>query len=648
MQRIIFLIVMVLILQCAVAHRLRISPQKASHIVAFVKTDVSGQEAFDENECKVLASWDNLYIASIPTNRLKNLKEHRNILRIEASEPYNICLDTTATLIHTDKVWEGVKTPQAYTGRDVVVGIQDIGFDLTHPTFGGNRIKAFWDMLSKDTIGSTMPVGRAFEDTELDTVAHSYDGLQQTHGTHTAGIAVGNGNDSQYKGMAWESDIVLVANACKSNISLIDSADLAKYTTAMDVLGFKYIFDYAERQGKPCVISYSEGGPQDLYDGSLLYEALEKLSGPGRIIMASAGNSGEEYAIAKKSSPTSNELKSKIKSWSNKYVMFDVCTKNRLDIGLKICGQEVSYPCERIKIAPDSTLHDTIQGKSVVLTYYPSTFNPEEDVYEIMCDTSEIDFNILSDDPDIMAYGVIGMFVGKDAQKCGTINSPASAPSVIAVGSCSYRQGIKNDSGKWMTFDYGTNGIHTTTSSLGPTITGVTKPEVLAPGVNIISAYNSYYLDNHPEDKDWEVATFIQDGRTFSWNANSGTSMSCPLAAGIIALWLQAKPTLTKEEILDVFAHSCRHFDESLDYPNNQYGYGEIDAYKGLLYILGISSIVSHHQIDSSVFPLQQGESMTIYTIDGRQVDEITAPGVYAIQIKSPNPSRNGSMLIRK
>lgn len=56
--------------------------------------------------------------------------------------------------------------------------------------------------------------------------------------------------------------------------------------------------------------------------------------------------------------------------------------------------------------------------------------------------------------------------------------------------------------------------------------------------------------------------------------------------------------TLTTERIKDVIAHSSRQPDSGLTYPNNQYGYGEIDAYKGLLYLLNLTAIeeLSDHQ----------------------------------------------------
>lgn len=135
------------------------------------------------------------------------------------------------------------RLPQAYTGKGVVVGVQDIGFDLTHPNFFSKdmsryRIKAMWDQLSHDTIASTLVVGRDYvgEDALLG-VGCPLDGLTQTHGTHTAGIAAGSGAEgngvvSPYQGMAPDADIVMVANATSNNAALIDSADYYKYTYA--------------------------------------------------------------------------------------------------------------------------------------------------------------------------------------------------------------------------------------------------------------------------------------------------------------------------------------------------------------------------------------------------------------------------------
>jgi len=44
-------------------------------------------------------------------------------------------------------------------------------------------------------------------------------------------------------------------------------------------------------------------------------------------------------------------------------------------------------------------------------------------------------------------------------------------------------------------------------------------------------------------------------------------------------------------EAIEALRHTCRRPDPSLAYPNNEYGHGEIDAYRGLLYLIGADGI---------------------------------------------------------
>lgn len=72
--------------------------------------------------------------------------------------------------------------------------------------------------------------------------------------------------------------------------------------------------------------------------------------------------------------------------------------------------------------------------------------------------------------------------------------------------------------------------------------------------------------------------------------------MATPAVAGAIALWLQANPLLTPEDILGIFSRTCRQYDAALPHPNNEYGYGEIDVYRGMLDVLGQNGIAEEYR----------------------------------------------------
>ena len=589
-----------------------------AEVCAFVKATDS--VALAEHGCKQLARFGNLYIANVPIAQLAAMTVDDRVLRIEANRSNQLFMDSVVIQLNATDAYTGQGLPQPFTGRGVVVGVMDVGFDLTHPNFYSRdtteyRIKAFWDQLSTDTVGSPFPVGRDYRTrAELLGYAHSRDGLTQTHGTHTLGSAAGSGYDSPYRGMAPEADICLVANAVSDDLIYIDSTDVYKYTFATDALGFKYIFDYAEAHGQPCVISFSEGSTQDFwgYD-QLYYEMLDSLVGPGRILLAAAGNQGRKKSWFRKPAGQS-AMGTFVQNSSPMMLTF----KAERDFALRIVAYGAGHTdtllidTRAVLQAEDSTLTDTLetpQQRLLVATEaYPSCYEPTECCYDLTLQAETgllgtavpLSVEVVGQDADVECYRVNGTFVTNSlneqlaAGECThNVHSPASAPSVICVGGTIYRQGIVNYQGEWKAYEKGGGGERGTYSSVGPTYDGRVKPDVMAPGANIISSYSSYYLESQPDASDigWDVAHFDFNGRTYAWNCNSGTSMACPAAAGAIALWLQANPKLTTTDVLGVLSRTCRRPDASLAYPNNYVGYGEIDVYAGLLDVLGLSRI---------------------------------------------------------
>ena len=60
--------------------------------------------------------------------------------------------------------------------------------------------------------------------------------------------------------------------------------------------------------------------------------------------------------------------------------------------------------------------------------------------------------------------------------------------------------------------------------------------------------------------------------------------MACPFAAGVIALWLEAKPDLTRDQIVEIIENSSL-VDSAVESAGSKAGAGKIDAYNGLKYI---------------------------------------------------------------
>jgi subtilisin family serine protease len=105
------------------------------------------------------------------------------------------------------------------------------------------------------------------------------------HGTHVLGIAGGDGSATggtvpayTYVGMAPRADLVMVKT---------------DYTDTGILDGVAYVMNRATALGKHAVVNLSLGSQYGPKDGTSPFEAgIAALTGPGRIVVASAGNDG--------------------------------------------------------------------------------------------------------------------------------------------------------------------------------------------------------------------------------------------------------------------------------------------------------------------------------------------------------------------
>ncbi|MCL6575108.1 S8 family peptidase [Kyrpidia sp.] len=146
----------------------------------------------------------------------------------------------------------------------------------------------------------------------------------------------------------------------------------------------------------------------------------------------------------------------------------------------------------------------------------------------------------------------VAVAAGNEGPESGTISSPGDSPRVITVGAVDDRRTVPQNDDVVASF-----------SSRGPTSEGVTKPDITAPGVGIISLRApGSFLDK-----------MMKNARVGDWYFRlSGTSMATPIVAGTIAQLLQKNPAMTPDEVKAALMDNS--FDLGED-PNAQ-GRGEV------------------------------------------------------------------------
>ena len=629
--------------------------QTSPRMLVLVQSD--SEKVLKEHGCQTYAHWGNIYAAAVPKTELASLSLRPEVTRIECGRPCEALTDTSAIITRSNVLRTATPYRSAYTGRGVVVGVMDIGFDLTNPSFysrdlGTYRVRSFWDMLDFGTPqpplggetvnGMELPVGTAYT-SSMDVLRKgcSSDSRLQYHGTHTASTAAGSGYDSPYIGMAPDADICLVSNAVSEDEELVPDSLRDLYNSVVDLLGFEYIFRYADSVNKPCVISFSEGSHEDLWGEAQLYSiVLDSLVRPGRLICAAAGNQSLYGTYMQKALGQERVASLILPTGKTSYMML----RSRGDFNIHLdfmaspSNTLLNYevPIGDILATEDSLLIDTITAGNLTFQLafgsYPCCYDESQLVTDVVITkigkgsiiSIQMGIGVSGKESEVEVFQEIGWLTSTpdypdyiDAEPTHNIHFPGSDPSVICVGATSYKTGFINCDGVWMDYDRGRGGEVANYSSRGPTLAGNIKPDVLAPGTNIVAGFNSFYSEMNPDDymMDYDVARYTFNGREYAWSSQRGTSMACPIAAGIIAQWMEAVPTLTREQVIETFQATCRHHDVSLIYPNNDYGYGEIDAEAGLNYLL------SHYD---SLTPILSGRDAEkkVYNLVGQRVDE--------------------------
>lgn len=230
-----------------------------------------------------------VYTATAPVDRLSELEAMPETIRMEAVQRGKPLLEISVADIFANEVWTHRKWGNQ--GEGVLVGMVDTGILYQHEAFldeeGNNRILY---ILDNDTDPPTECGPESIQDetcTQTDT-----DG----HGTAVMGVIAGAGSDDcegrtdvcEGRGVAPRANIVAVASPELWSDEVVE--------------GVAYIFDKADELGMPAIVNLSLAffsGPRD--GTSLLEQAISNQTGPGKIVVAAAGNEAQMQGHAEAS-----------------------------------------------------------------------------------------------------------------------------------------------------------------------------------------------------------------------------------------------------------------------------------------------------------------------------------------------------------
>ena len=639
-------------------------------------SQVRGQEMVDvfitlhdsQNTCRITAlggvigaRFTGLVTAQVPVAKLQAIAALDEVEQVSIAEMMESNVDTTRSVTSVNYVAEGLQhgLPANYDGKGVVFGIIDSGIDFNHAAFqdslGNTRIKCVYmpadNSGTKVTIDGTVLPGSEFDSTRIASL--TTDLASSAHGSHTAFIGAGS-HCGQYSGMAPGADIVMCALGGKKNdVNIANS--------------LKYITQYAKRVGKPCVISISLGTKQGPHDGtSKLCKIYEEMGKSDAVICLSAGNLGSyrryiHHKFSGMNTATNPNIGSYVTGTQAGYTAnfaIDTWSRSRSAVGIKYLlidpdDNSIFYETGIMKAYTYHYIGPGMESKRGYNAFLSQYFSGKIGVWVTTESNGHIEtYSEVSLKPlrsDVKAYKMAVQFYGADgvefdswvtsenayswhpqvgdykfvngSDSC-SMNDNVTGKNTISVGNYVGRNRYMSLSGKEMYNSIYPEGSIYVQSSYGIAPNGESYPFVAAPGYFVVSAYNGYNYLAKPSTNTAYSKENPTTGRTDYWGSMSGTSMSTPTVAGIVALWLQANPQLKVDDVKEIIRKSA-YVDDDVRKAPLQFGAGKINALGGFPeFQYRLTDVISNSRLDVDHYYSICDSSLTCARVsaDGRTI----------------------------
>ncbi|WP_045521339.1 S8 family serine peptidase [Neobacillus niacini] len=448
---------------------------------------------------------------------------------------------------------------EGYTGKGIKVGVIDTGIDYNHPDLKA-AYKGGYDFVDNDSD----PMEATYDDWKKSKQLEFVGGASYytSHGTHVSGTIAGQGtNDSEYsvRGVAPDADLyvyrVLGPYGRGSFDAIIGGIDRA-VSEGMDVINLSLGSDYNDPMN-PIAFAINNA----VLSGVTAVLAAGN-AGNGMYTVGTPGNAPLGLAVGASSVPTTiAEIKGSVQAGTEKIASdIRLIGKSYTDQLQNFIGKNL--PVENVGFGTFADYNGKdVKGKIALVQRGNITLNDKIKFAKLKGAAALFIYN---NDPK---EGYVPNYIGDSIANIPTFSlTNAQGLALIQklqAGATTYSfeqlGQVKTEGDKLANF-----------SSRGPArVTYDIKPEVTAPGVDILSTVPTHFAGSQGLG-DYKHA----------YTRLSGTSMASPHVAGIAALMLQAHPDYTPLDVKTTFMNTADSLKDN--YSVFEVGAGRVDAYEAI------------------------------------------------------------------